>query len=94
MFYKFTAIKSVDSSDEYFESALYCSFQSIQSTLIDYNLHVTIQSPSIYISLPCESVSNGFPLSLGECKGLIKSAFLDDKKMLYPEFSLIKIDAS
>lgn len=90
MTYKFTAIKSSESNDEEFESAFHCSAQSVQSILHDYDIVVTVQHPSIYVSLSDYSTEKSLPFSLSECGSLINGAFMDAGGYIYPQYLLIE----
>lgn len=87
MFYKFTILKSNETSHADFENALYCSTQSVKSILDTCNLTITLNSPSIYISKQDEVV---MPFSLCKCRDLIQGSFVDLNHRLYPEFASIR----
>ena len=90
MKYRFTVIKSKESNEDDFESALYCSVQSVNNILNDYDVVVSVQIPNIYVSLLDESTEAKFPFSLDECGSFIKGAFTDASGRLYPQFALIE----
>jgi hypothetical protein len=87
MMYKFTIIKSDETSNSDFESAFNCSVQSVRSVLEEYNLEPTIDSPSIYISESCRAGGNTAFISVSQCGVLIEGSFKDSSNRLYPEFA-------
>jgi hypothetical protein len=94
MEYEFTLNKKKEfhtgkfsSTDEAFESAVYCSADAISSIIDDKNLTIKCNPPKITIC----SNSGLLPFTLEECKNKVKSAFCDENGKLYPEYSKVDI---
>lgn len=86
--YKFTAIKSEQSTDEAFESALNCAITCIESVLDKKAIKVVASGNIISIfSIDPDQLTE---ITATECKEKIKRCFCNDSGQLYSEFSKIK----
>jgi len=84
----FNVLKSCDSSDDEFESAINCAKDCIESVLDDDSLSVTVIDKRIVI----ESIDHDREINftLAECKENVKGCFCDASGKLYPEFMKIE----
>ena len=89
MKYRYEIIKNEEVSDEEYKNAFHCSVASIESVLHDYNVVVTTDLPSIYISQ--NENSDEMPFMLQQCNDLIKSSFINDAGNLFEEFKGIAL---
>lgn len=86
--YKFKAIKSEQSSEEEFASAINCCITCIESVL-DNDAVKVIASGNI-ISISSVDPDQHIEITATECKEKIKGCFCNGSGQLYPEFSKIE----
>ena len=89
MKYRYEIIKNDEVSDEEYENAFRCSVASVESILYDYNVDVTTDLASIYISQ--NKNSDEMPFLLQQCNDLIKDSFINAAGNLVEEFKGIAL---
>jgi hypothetical protein len=86
--YQFRVIKSPESSNEKFESAIQCVKDCVASVLDCEPLNVKTLGDTIVIQPFSQKLSMN--MTLAECKKKIKGCFLDVSGNMYPEFKKIE----
>ena len=84
MMFIFVVAKSMDSSDEEFESAMNCTKDCVVSVLDDESLIIDVDENSIIINGTHSDQKND--MTLTDCKEKIKGCFCDATGNLYPVF--------
>lgn len=84
---EFKINKSLDSTDEEFESAIFCAKNCIDSILQDESLSAKIAGHNIVIQATNQEQLTD--ITITELQEKIKGCFCDSSGKLYPEFTKI-----